>query len=67
MLKGHAITIEVRPARCCELHSDDWVLCKCGWEENSRNYSGSISGAILGHRLSIIEESIEKLNNKEKL
>lgn len=60
MLDGHKVTIEQRPARCCDSHRDDWVVCSCGWEQNCRMIVGGPGDAIAGHRLTVIEDVLNE-------
>jgi hypothetical protein len=60
MLDGHEVKIEQRPASCCHSHSDTWVVCLCGWEQNCRMTIGEAGQAIIRHRLSAIETVLNR-------
>lgn len=66
MLDGHEIKIERRTARCCDEHIEDWVICSCGWEDNTGLSGGDIRSFIIGHRLAIIESELTELKSYQK-
>lgn len=55
LLPGHDITRELRPATCCDRHTNIWVVCSCGYEANEDNHPAGTWGAATDHRLDLLE------------
>lgn len=51
----HRLVREIRPARCCTAHRDEWIVCSCGWEHNGGVDGDTITDAVFGHRLTVVE------------
>lgn len=53
----HRIVVGTQQAPCCPEHRMPKVECSCGWTPD-RHYPGmDAHGAVLGHRLRVIEEA----------
>lgn len=62
MIKRHEVTIDQRPATCCDRHTSTWVSCSCGWEENVGllGSTSDVNIVIIGHRLLVVEDLLNK-------
>lgn len=53
----HEFRKETRPARCCEMHTDVWYVCSCGFEHNCGS-GDDFNQTHHAHRLTNIEEAL---------